>query len=105
MSDTRVVKSISHGWKRQKYEIGVIKRLAKRTEKINSAAEVLAVLEKKCVTKILGMQETRKIFWHYLVRISEDRCFLALACVFFIKRDDFPVSGSVQPSFFSIATS
>lgn len=40
------------------------------------------------------MQETRKIFWQDLVR-SEDRCYLALA-VFFIRRNDFSVSGSVQ---------
>lgn len=90
---TGVVKSNRHGWKWQKYEKGVIKRVAKRTED-NLGCRSLGCVRKEVLQKYLGMQETRKIFWQDLVR-SEDRCYLALA-VFFIRRNDFPVSGSVQ---------
>lgn len=54
---TRVVKSNRHDWKCQKYETGVIKEASKKDR--NWVAGTLTVLEKKCVTKILGMHETR----------------------------------------------
>lgn len=48
------------------------------------------------------MQETRTNILAYLVKRSEDRCFLTFASVFFVKRNDFPVSGSVQYSFIQL---